>query len=78
MWLPEDEQAQQTFRVTPGFIGFVALIFSPVIIALAVYLGAWLVADEVEAAEARAQTSQSDAVEVEGWKRTLVGICPAH
>jgi hypothetical protein len=78
MWLPEDEQAHQPFKVTPGFIGFVALIFSPVIIALAVYLGAWLVVDEVEAAEARAETTQSNSVDIEGWKRTLVGICPAH
>jgi hypothetical protein len=77
MWLPEDEQAQQPFQITPGFVAFVALIFSPVIIALAVYVGAWLVSAEVEAAS-RAQANQNQQVEVDGWKRTLVGICPAH
>lgn len=33
--------------MTAGFVAFVALIFLPVVIAVFVYDGAWIVADEV-------------------------------
>jgi hypothetical protein len=74
----------EPFKVTPGFIAFVGAIFSPMIAALVIYLGAWAVSAEVRAAEARADepttqgfntVSQHD---VARWKKTLVGICPVH
>jgi cytochrome c biogenesis protein CcdA len=80
-----DYQSQPTepFRVTPGFIAFVSLCFLPIVLALAVYLGAWAVSSEVYAAEAAAEERPSFNVEradpdVAGWKRTLVAACPLH
>jgi hypothetical protein len=76
-----EEEPARPFRVTPGFIGFVALLLLPAIVALGVYFGAWLVADEVHAAAASA-SGQGFAVageqDVADWKKALVGICPAH
>jgi hypothetical protein len=80
--LEEDEP--EAFRVTPGFIAFVSVLCLPVIAALAIFLGAWLVSAEVQAAEASAPPSDgssfatSQANDVAGWKKSLVGICPLH
>jgi hypothetical protein len=71
-----DEDTVEPFRVSPGFIAFVVVACLPAIIAIAVFFGAWMVADEVRAAEA--STSTGDSAEVEGWKSTLVGLCPVH
>ena len=80
-----DYQSQPTepFRVTPGFIAFFGLCFTPVIVALSIYLGAWAVSSEVYAAEAAAEeragfNTQPADPDVAGWKRTLVGVCPLH
>lgn len=81
-----DYQSQPTepFHVTPGFIAFVGLCFTPIIAALFIYLGAWAVSSEVYAAEAAAeqQGASFNTVaanpEVAGWKRTLVNVCPLH
>lgn len=70
------EEIIEPFRVTPGFIGFVVLACLPALIAVSVFFGAWMVADEVEAAEQQTQSGQS--TQVEGWKSTLVGLCPVH
>jgi len=76
----------QPFKVTPGFLAFLTALFLPMILALAVYLGAWAVSSEVHAAEAASQgtggastqpASQQDS-QVAGWKKSLVGICPVH
>lgn len=82
----EYQDQPEPFRVTPGFVAFVALCFLPVLLALSIFLGAWAVSSEVYAAEAAAEaqparqsgfnTASED--EVAGWKRTLVSICPAH
>jgi hypothetical protein len=82
-----DYQSQPTepFRVTPGFIAFVAACFTPFVVALFIYLGAWAVSSEVYAAEAAAEeggasfntVSAADS-DVAGWKRTLVSVCPLH
>jgi hypothetical protein len=54
------------------------------IAALAIFLGAWAVSSEVQAAEARAADASAQGFntasedEVAGWKRTLVGVCPIH
>jgi cytochrome c biogenesis protein CcdA len=82
-----DYQSQPTepFRVTPGFVAFISLCFLPVVLALAIYLGAWAVSSEVYAAEAAVEEQRSgfntvDAAnpDVAGWKRTLVSVCPLH
>ena len=82
----ENEQPQP-FKVTPGFIAFLGLLFLPVIVSLVIFLGAWAVSGEVRAAEAAADSAQPSSQsgfntasehDVAGWKRTLVGICPVH
>jgi hypothetical protein len=84
MWDADQEEIVEPFRVTPGFIAFVVAMFLPVIIALVVVMGAWIVSDEVQAAEA-SQSRFGDSpclncegTDVAGWKRSLVGICPLH
>ena len=76
----------EPFKLTPGFVAFLTALFLPMILAIAVYLGAWAVSSEVRAAEAAGQGSragptqpafQQDA-QVAGWKKSLVGICPVH
>ena len=86
----EEEQHVEPFRVTPGFIAFIGVMFVPVVLALFIYLGAWMVSDEVYAAEA-AQARQDethytvppsgrldDDTDVAGWKKTIVVVCPLH
>jgi hypothetical protein len=81
---PESEDTLvEPFRVTPGFFAFVGVLIMPALAAVAVYFGAWLVADDVYAAEqsreaSAAFTSDEQATEAAGWKRTLVGVCPLH
>ncbi len=81
---PEDEVVEP-FRLTGGFLAFFGLLVLPAAVALAIFVGAALVADEVNAApasrlagsvSARGEYGQHE--EVAGWKRTLVGICPIH
>ena len=84
---PEDVVVEP-FRLTPGFFGFIGLLLLPAIAVVGVYLGAWIVSDEVYAAEAAASASKSpsasfaasgdDGARVAGWKKTLLGVCPAH
>ena len=79
----EFDDQPQPFKVTAGFVAFVAAFFLPVVVAAGVYLGAWLVADEVRAAEARSEQAagfnvQRDDGSVAGWKKALVGVCPLH
>jgi len=89
--LPEDwpdaEEVSGPFRVTPGFVVFVAALVLPALIALAVFVGASLVANEVYAADrasvSRVQEkagfdSQAESTNVATWKRALVGVCPLH
>jgi hypothetical protein len=85
MWDAEQEEIVEPFRVTPGFIAFISAMFIPVIIAIVVVIGAWVVSDEVYAAEAasesrfgNSQCLNCEGAEVAGWKRSLVGICPIH
>jgi hypothetical protein len=89
MWDFEDETAEP-FRVTPGFIAFVGVLFVPVVVAVLIYVAAWMVSDEVYAAEA-AQAKADDThytvppngrpdgdTDVAGWKKTIVVVCPLH
>ena len=85
MWDAEQEEIVEPFRVTAGFIAFVGAMLIPVVIGIAVFIGAWAVAGEVYAAEAaqesRFATSPSlngEGEDVAGWKRSLVGLCPLH
>jgi hypothetical protein len=75
-FISADEDLVEPFRVNAGFIGFVVLACLPTMVALAVFFGAWIVADDVKSAEASAPQGQH--AEVEGWKSTLVGLCPVH
>ena len=76
----------EPFHAGPGFIAFVGLMCLPAVAALAIFFGAWMVADEVYAAENAEQQpaasfgrpGESRAQAVEGWKRALVGVCPLH
>ena len=85
MWDADQEDIVEPFRVTPGFIAFVAAMLVPFVVGIAVFIGAWLVSSEVYAAEA-AQESRfansaclnCDEDDVAGWKRSLVGLCPLH
>ena len=74
----EEDYASDPFRMTPGFIAFIAALLLPALVAIAVYVSAALVADEVRAAEASTAASFSDQSGVEGWKKTLVFVCPLH
>jgi len=80
-----DYQSQPTepFKITPGFLAFAGLCFTPVLIALLIYLGAWAVSSEVYTAEAAAEeraafNTQPANPDVAGWKRALVSVCPLH
>lgn len=83
----DDLEPVEPFRVTPGFILFVGAMVLPTIAAFLIVIAAWVVSDEVYAAEAAAEQrsgltaadfSDDESTEVAGWKRSLVGICPLH
>jgi len=83
--LEYQDEPLQPFKVTPGFIAFVTFLFLPILAAFVIYLGAWAVSGEVQAAEASGNvTTAQDGFntvserDVAGWKRTLVGVCPLH
>lgn len=84
MWDADQEDIVEPFRVTPGFIAFVLAMFVPVVIAIVVVIGAWVVSDEVYAAEAEdsrfanSPVLNGESEDVAGWKKSLVGICPLH
>jgi hypothetical protein len=83
-----DLHASEPIALSPGLIAFLALLLLPALAATAIYFGAWLVADEVYAAEralvASPQQGSGFAVApgddraVDGWKKALVGVCPVH
>ncbi len=66
----------ESFHVTSGMLAFTALMFLPAVLAFAVLISAWVVSDEVYAAE-RAAAAGSP-TEIATWKTTVVGICPIH
>jgi hypothetical protein len=75
------EEQPEPFRVTPGFIAFVAAMCLPLLIALVVYTGAAFVASDVREAEASVSQEggvQTNVKHVDGWKKSLVEICPLH
>jgi hypothetical protein len=85
MWDAKNDDVVEPFRLSAGFIAFVAALFVPVIIGIAVVIGAALVADEVHAAEASesrfANSPTLNGVpdeDVAAWKKSLVGLCPLH
>jgi hypothetical protein len=87
-WQDAEEVLAGPFRVTPGFVAFVAALILPALIALAVFVGASLVANEVYAADRATASKMQEpngfasggrgAPEPATWKRTLVGVCPLH
>ncbi|HLF76452.1 MAG TPA: hypothetical protein VJB57_03090 [Dehalococcoidia bacterium] len=77
----------EPFKPSLGFYAFLVAVFLPVIAAVFIYLGAWAVSAEVNAAEAASLPSERQTVsnslndeeaKVAGWKKTLVGVCPVH
>jgi hypothetical protein len=64
-------------RLTGGLIAFIAVMVAPAVLATAIVLTAWIVSDEVYAAE-QAAASGGSAAPVAEWKTTVVGICPIH
>ena len=77
----------EPFKPGFAFYAFLAALFLPVIVAALIYLGAWAVSAEVNAAEAASLPSERQTVsnslngeeaKVAGWKKTLVGVCPVH
>jgi hypothetical protein len=76
--ISDEEELVEPFRVTPGFIAFVILACMPAIVAAVIFFGAWIVSSDVKAAEASGNGATAPAQQVEGWKKTLVGICPVH
>jgi hypothetical protein len=85
MWDAKNDDVVEPFRVSAGFIAFVAALFVPVIVGIAVFAGASLVSDEVYAAEASESRFANSPMlngepgeDVAGWKKSLVGLCPLH
>jgi hypothetical protein len=85
--LDPEEVLPGPFKVTPGFIAFVGVLLLPAVAALGIFVGAALVVDEVHAAERSASVSGTESSfnvvtaegkPVAGWKKALVGVCPAH
>ncbi len=74
------EEQPEPFKVTPGFIAFVAAMCLPLLAAIVIYTGAAIVAGDVQRAEASQDGSgvQTNVEHVDGWKKSLVGICPLH
>jgi hypothetical protein len=75
------EEQPEPFRVTPGFIAFVAAMCLPLLVAIAVYTGAAIVYSDVREAEASAAQQggvQTNVKHVDGWKKSLVDVCPLH
>jgi hypothetical protein len=73
------EEQPEPFRVTPGFIAFVAAMCLPLLFAVVIYTGAAIVAGDVREAEAAQDGGvQTNIEHVDGWKKSLVGICPLH
>ena len=73
------EEQPEPFKVTPGFIAFVAAMCLPLLAAIVIYTGAATVASDVRDAEAAQDGGvQTNIEHVDGWKKSLVGICPLH
>jgi len=64
-------------HVSRGLVAFAAVLVLPAVLATGIVLGAWIVADEVYAAERPAASAAAPAQAAE-WKQALVGICPLH
>ena len=74
------EDQPEPFKVTPGFIAFVAAMCLPLLAAIVIYTGAAIVAGDVREAEAapRQDGVQTNIKHVDGWKKSLVEVCPLH
>lgn len=78
----------EPLRLSVGTVFFIASLILPAVAAVGIYLGAWVVASDVYAARDAQGASLNGQNEsgfaaaaddgVAGWKKALVGICPAH
>lgn len=78
MIAPQPASGPRPVRLTAGLVAFVALMVAPAVIASAIVFGAWLVSDEVYAAERAATSGDVSAAPVAEWKTALVAVCPIH
>ena len=56
-----------------GLAAFLGVVALPFLLGIALYVGAWIVAYDVYAAQSTARTE-----DVAAWKHVLVGVCPLH
>jgi len=64
---------EQKPRLTWGIMAFATMLFVPFALAIAIYIGAFAVSDDVYAAKSAGLDDT-----VAGWKHNLVGVCPLH
>ena len=64
---------EQRPKLTWSITAFATMLFVPFMAAIIIYIGAFVVSDDVYAAEDSGQEG-----DVAGWKHNLVGICPLH
>ncbi len=76
-YLAGAENDVEPFKPGAGFFAFIVLACLPAMLAVSIFLGAWVVSGEVEAAEHNA-TAGAEQPGVDPWKKTLVGLCPVH
>ena len=67
------EHPPQRVSLTFGFLAFLGVLALPFLVAIGVYVGAWIVSGDVYAAQASPGT-----VGAADWQHALVGICPLH
>ena len=64
---------EQSPRLTWGVMAFATMLFIPFALAIVIYIGAFVVSDDVYAAKSAGLDDT-----VAGWKHNLVGVCPLH
>ena len=64
---------EQKPKLTWSIMAFATMLFVPFALAIIIYIGAFVVSDDVYAAKA---AGLDDAVA--SWKHNLVGVCPLH
>ena len=70
---PTQGYAPQRTSLSFGFAAFLGVLTLPFLLGIALYVGAWIVSEDVYAAQATDRTE-----DVAGWKHALVGVCPLH
>ena len=69
----KSDSLEQKPRLTWGIMAFATMLFVPFALAIVIYIGAFVVSDDVYAAKSAGLDDT-----VAGWKHNLVGVCPLH